>query len=378
MGKTDSVETLRVLLAANIPVKLESLPGTGKTSVVGALVRASDGYMYDMTAVTRDPTDFGGIPVPDISGGRYVTLPGQWARDLADACAAHKLVVLFLDEFNTAGRAVAAACLKVVDERKVGDYNLPAEVRMVMAVNPAEANGGVDLTPAMANRVGHVPFEVPLRDWADGLSAGFPDPEPVVIPAEDAIAEATAAIAADVSAYARQVGAIDSYPEDVVSRSRAWPSRRSWTLAVRAMATARAMGLDAIEPAVCGALVGQHAADEFVDWRDRQRFVSPEAILADPTGWAIPTEDDVLYRVMESLTDYVLGLSEVFPQTIEATCAAFHRVAEDGRPGLAAACIPKLAEFLKSNRGLVSRAALESLASFRPILQSAGLIGGTS
>lgn len=380
------MRTMRSLMAANVPVVLESLPGAGKTSYLNALVEASGGFCHTMVAVNHDPTDFGGIPVPDLNAGSYKLLAGQWAHNIAAAvngtehehddgrtCStAHALVVLFLDEVNTASRAVLASLLKTVDERRVGNFRLPDAVRIVMALNPAEANGGVDLPPAMANRSGHVPFDIPLATWADGLRNGFPLPEPLVIPADDDIVTALRSIVETVADFATARGSdFERYPADPAARSKAWTSRRSWTHATRAMATARALGYGRdTEADILTAMVGRTAADEYMDYATMRELANPRDILADANGWDIPARDDVLFATLDAVTSYAIGSGNA--ADIANACVVFGRVADEGKAGVAATSIPTLAAFLRSNRAIVTPEMVATLRKFQAILDASG------
>jgi hypothetical protein len=366
--KYDELDALRTLIAANIPVKLESLPGEGKTSYLNGLARSSGAYMHTMVAVTHDPTDFGGIPAPDVANGRYRLLPGEWATELATAASTHTFAALFLDEVNTAGRATLSALLKVVDERKVGGFALPASVRMLLAVNPAEANGGVDLTPAMANRVAHLPFVFPLGQWADALVTGFPDPAPIVLPTDEDVRDAEQDVRKMLSAYAKATGNIVDYPADAAMRSGPWASRRTWTMAARAIGTARVLKYGKrTESAVATSLVGAEAADAFVSYMGSANLQSPTEILAAGDGWAIPENDDLLFTALSAVTAHTRDSLTV--ENVEATARLFQRVAAEGRPGIAAASVSDFAASLKGRKDLQTPTTMGALRTFAPLLK---------
>lgn len=367
------LEVSKALLAANIPIKWESLPGAGKTSLLNALGRASGGFIHTMVGVTHDPTDFGGVPYPVPDAGYYDLLPGKWAVDLAEACNDHPLVIAFLDEANTAGRAVLAAELKLVDEKRVGNYPLPGTVRIVMAVNPAEANGGVDLPPAMANRVAHVPFEYPLDLWLEGLEQGFPDPAPLNLPDDDAVDTEARRFAQLVARFLRQnPSLVARYPEQASERSSAFPTRRTWTLGTRAMAgssligTGEAIGLEAL-----ATLVGHREADLFADWSEAERSIDVEAAFSDPMGYPLPTSDDALFATLGRLAE--VGRERAMngdTAPLDAACRIMVRVSTElQRPGIAASAVRDTAVFLKGRRDLMTDGVRAALQEFRPVIQ---------
>lgn len=368
-----TMDVLRVMLAANIPVKLESLPGAGKTSLLNNLVEASNGYMHTMVAVNHDPTDFGGIPKPGTD--YYDLLPGRWAADLAAAVSTHDLVVLFLDEVNTAGRAVMAALLKTVDERMVGGFRLPPEVRMVLAMNPAHANGGVELPSAMANRVGHVPFLYPLDKWAASMRAGgvFEPQAAVQLIPMDELVVATVPWGTAIAEYAiTNVGQFEQYPTDAAEQSKAWGSRRTWTLGARAMGASDLLGHSSnVRFAVLESLVGKKGADGLQDFVESRLLVDPVTVLGDPTGYVLPTKDDELFMVIDRVTAKALDYGT--QSALDAVCTVLLRVGDEGgRPGVAATGMRNVALFLQEHRNLIGAKQQETIRFFKPVVEAVG------
>lgn len=196
-----------------LPVLLWGAPGVGKTSRFGKLAAALGfGYVEGgkprQGAITvlgsvRRGEDFLGIPVP----GVYMTPDGrtipsdlavkmivegkgeglrpvltyaipEWAVQAAlwakgkPSDDDKKMAVVFFDEFTTSPLDVQAAMLRVIHERVVGDFALPANVAMVAAANPpAMAPGGQTLSTPVANRFIHLYWSPPTpKQWADWLS----------------------------------------------------------------------------------------------------------------------------------------------------------------------------------------------------------------
>ena len=368
-----NLEVFRVMLGANIPVKLESLPGAGKTSLINGAFRASNGFLRTMVAVNHDPTDFGGMP--KTFEDFYRLVPGEWAVELVQAVQTYPIVGLFLDEVNTGGRAVLASLLKVVDERIVGFLRLPPEIRVILAMNPAEANGGVDLTPAMANRVSHLPFEFPLAWWADMMRTGFKDGDPIIIPNADDLTAAELRYGALIADFSQSGAAskFEEYPDDVAERSKAFPTRRTWTLSARALAAAELMGYDSmVQRLALESLVGKRSAEEFEDWRDSQNGMDPEAMLNAPDTFPLPERDDALFTALDRMV--AVALQNPTQGYIDGACTILIRVGVD-RPGVAAAGMRNVALFLRENRNFISPKVQEAIRLFKPVIDAAGGMG---
>jgi hypothetical protein len=375
------LEVLKALLVANVPVCLYSVPGQGKTAFLTSLIEeSSNGYLHTMVAVTHDPTDFGGVPVPDKGNGHYVLLPGKWATDLAASVKTHPWSVLFLDEANTAPRSVLAALLKVVDERKVGNFQLPKQVRIVLAINQAEANGGTDFTPAMANRMAHLEFNVSMDQWVEGMRTGkWPSHEPLPRLSEEdeqAITELQAGwrerIADFLLAHSQF---LTVYPEDISARSGPWPSRRTWFLASLALGAAEWLrpNDNYLAEKAMASLVGPIVAAKFMTWHDITLAMDkPEVVLEKDNwtkvNWPSLLSNGTLSTVLEDLVAYVV--KNPSQEVVNVVAQILMHVARNlNSPGVAAMAAKEFAKFLKDNRHLANSTQVkELLMQFHSIL----------
>jgi hypothetical protein len=75
-------------------------------------------------------------------------------------------VVLFLDELNSAPPSVQAAAYQLVLNRRIGQYILPDNVRIVAAGNRETDRGVTYRMPApLANRFRHINMDINFDDW---------------------------------------------------------------------------------------------------------------------------------------------------------------------------------------------------------------------
>jgi hypothetical protein len=147
------------------PIFLWGPPGIGKSELVEGITEELDGLMIDLRLGQMEPTDIRGIPFFNKDNGKM-----DWAPpiDLPDDELASKypVVVLFLDELNSAAPAVQSAAYQLILNRRVGKYVLPKNVVMVAAGN-RESDKGVTFrmpTP-LANRFVHQELKVDHPSW---------------------------------------------------------------------------------------------------------------------------------------------------------------------------------------------------------------------
>lgn len=256
------------LLDADVPVSVSGPPGVGKSWQAHTLHKLYWGSRADtmpfktVMAALSDPTDFTGILTVNETTGETVRIPPSWAVEIVKAGGG----TVFLDEATLATPATWTALLRVILDKNVGDLQLPAATRFILASNPVEmTNAGNHFPPAGANRVGHLTTEAPEpRDWGDwmqGYAAETGD-------AHDA--KAAMQVAAFVTR--RGPGFLLNVPKTEEGRAGAWASPRSCHAAQRVLASAHRRGFlatdDGQERTIrsIAAVVGGPWAAEFSTW----------------------------------------------------------------------------------------------------------------
>lgn len=300
-----NVQALALAVAANLPVLLWGQPGIGKSST---LVQLADGLALPLETViasVHDPSDFAGLPVigADPASQGIAMAPPDWAVRLHRAGSG----LLFLDEISSAPPAVQAALLRVVLERHVGSLQLPAPVRIVAAANPASsAADGWQLAPPLANRFVHLAWLHDPDVVVRGLGGVWPEvPLPQLDPAalERSVARARKAVCGFLTArpdYTHRM------PSTAAARGGAWPSPRTWEMAMRLLAFGYAAGsdLEAVAIAIRGA-VGDGAGLEFLAFLERQDLPDPEVVLADPAHAELPERGDLVHATLAAVVDAI-------------------------------------------------------------------------
>ncbi|MGQ0846758.1 MAG: AAA family ATPase [Sporichthyaceae bacterium] len=358
-------EALGLAVGAGVPALLWGAPGTGKTSVIRALGEAMDLPCEIVIASIREPADFAGLPI--VQAGEVVFAPPSWARRLAGLDRG----LLFLDEISTAPPAVQAALLRVVLERTVGDLTLPVGIRTVAAANPPEqAADGWDLSAPLANRFVHLDWPVDARTVAEGFAGGWPAPTVATLPADwqDRVPTTRSWIAGFVGV--RPAAAL-AVPGEATSAGRAWPSPRSWDMAARLLAAARAAGSvaggqeDVVALLIRGC-VGDGVGVEFLNWLAEGDLPDPEVVLADPDSFKLPERGDRAFAALTSIAAAVAAK----PTTERWTAAwqVFGR-AGDSAPDAAAVAARTLVRARPEGAPVPPE-----VARFAPLLRDAGLL----
>ena len=189
------------------PMFLWGPPGIGKSEVVADITAEMGGLMIDLRLGQMDPTDIRGIPFYNKELNKM-----DWAPpiDLPDeeTAAKYPVVVLFMDEMNSAAPAVQAAAYQLVLNRRIGKYFLPDNVVMIAAGNRESDKGVTYRMPTpLANRFVHIEMKPDFATWQEWAVKNQ--------------------IHKDVVGYlsfAKQ----DLYDFDAKSSSRAFATPRSW------------------------------------------------------------------------------------------------------------------------------------------------------
>ena len=164
---TPSEARSRVLRAFKVkrPVFLWGPPGIGKSDVIAGLTEELGGYMIDLRLGQMEPTDIRGIPFFNKNNEKM-----DWAPpiDLPDEelASQYPIVVLFLDEMNSAAPAVQAAGYQLILNRRIGKYKLPDNVVIVAAGNRESDKGVTYRMPSpLANRFVHLEVRSDFDSW---------------------------------------------------------------------------------------------------------------------------------------------------------------------------------------------------------------------
>ena len=286
-----SVQARKSLLKAfskKRPLFLWGPPGIGKSELVAEIAQELGGHMIDLRLGQMEPTDIRGIPFYNKDSGKM-----DWAEPVdlptKEFASQYPIVVLFLDEMNSAAPSVQAAAYQLILNRRVGKYFLPDNVVMVAAGNRESDKGVTYRMPTpLANRFIHQEMRVDFasyQEWAVNNN-----------------------IHKDVVGYlsfAKQ----DLYDFDPKSASRAFATPRSWTF-VSELLEDEDGDDDTIMNLIAGT-VGEGLAVKFMAHRKvAGRMPRPEDILSGKEKDLNVKEVSAMYSLVISMCYELKGAIE--------------------------------------------------------------------
>lgn len=277
MRTSDTVTTMRSLIAAKIPAFLWGAPGIGKSSIIKQIAREAGVECIDLRLSLLDPTDLKGIPFYERESHSALWAPPSFLPREGEG-------ILFLDELNSAAPAVQASAYQLILDRKVGEYTLPEGWAIVAAGNREGDRGVVYRLPSpLANRFVHVEMEVNVSDWRNWALG--------------------ARIDMRVLAYiAFKNEALFAF--DPLKNERSFATPRSWEAVHRILSTdlPRSLWLDAI-----GGAIGHDTAVDFLGFvQVMDRLPDVQAIMRGEEA-GVPEDVAALYALSAALVSRVLA-----------------------------------------------------------------------
>jgi hypothetical protein len=216
-------------------------------------------------------------------------------------------------------------------------------VRVVAAANPpASAADGWHLSPPLANRFVHLHWTHDPAVVARGLAGTWPTADiPRIDPrrAASALARARGTLSGFLTA---RPGLSHHLPADAEARGGAWPSPRTWEMALRLLTFGLASNAsrEALSTALIGA-IGDGAGLEFITYLDELDLPDPNRVLANPDAFALPERGD---RQLAFLTAVVSAVqSDTSRPRWEAAWSVLAKAVDAGVPDVAARAATDLA-----------------------------------
>ena len=292
------------------PLLVWGAPGIGKTAIINAIAKEYYGEnakqqrrMIDFDLMTMSPEDFFIPTVKDKNSEdpKAVRVPDEWlpVRRIDDEASEKNINgpdgkggILFFDEIARCSTKVQNVCLKIIDERKIGNYILGSKWVIVCAANRKsdlsdDEQQAFHWSSTLANRFQQVNYAIKVEDWAPWASTAKNDLGKMIVMPE---------ILAFIKFNAKYFHNLD--PESFSNSSggsEAWPSPRSWTNASQAIQAREARyernkwkdkDGKSINPSkwneeqqdILAANVGSEAAKNFMGFKRLMEKIRPEDV----------------------------------------------------------------------------------------------------
>ncbi|MGD8451345.1 MAG: MoxR family ATPase [Phycisphaerae bacterium] len=141
------------------PVFIWGAPGIGKSSIVQQFAAHLGMPCVSLLGSQLAPEDI--IGVPQITDGKSRFCPPSMIAREEPYC-------LFLDELNACTHEVQKSFYSLIQDRRVGDFELPQGSIVIGAGNRSQDSAIVKpMSSALLNRMVHVHLTVSHRDWLD-------------------------------------------------------------------------------------------------------------------------------------------------------------------------------------------------------------------
>jgi len=164
----EAEKSIRRAMKRKRPVFLWGPPGIGKSDLMLQITDTfTNGLLIDLRMALMEPTDLRGIPYYNAAENTM-----SWAPPVdlpsTEMAAKYDVVVLFLDELNSAPMATQAAAYQLVLNRRIGTYYLPENCVIVAAGNRDTDRGVTYRMPSpLANRFVHIEVAADFDTWND-------------------------------------------------------------------------------------------------------------------------------------------------------------------------------------------------------------------
>lgn len=158
--------TLDCLYAGLVPF-IQGSPGVGKSSILRSIGKELNLQLIDHRLSTSAPEDLSGLPRFDENGlARFAPFADLFPLENTAMPDGKDGWLLFLDEFNSASKAVQAAAYKLILDKQVGQFNLHERVAVVTAGNLSTDRAITNpIGTAMQSRVVHLELQVDFEEW---------------------------------------------------------------------------------------------------------------------------------------------------------------------------------------------------------------------
>ena len=277
------VPRLKHLIARQRAAFLWAGPGIGKSSIVSAIAKELGGVSVDVRLSQMQPTDIIGIPYYDKEQNKMRWAPPELLPSVEFA-AKYPVVILFLDEMNSAPPAVQAAAYQLVLDRRSGSYELPENCVIIAAGNRESDRGVTFRMPSpLANRFCHFEIKQDFDSWLDWALKS--------------------SIHTDVVAYLTTFKS-ELFDFDPTSNEKSFPTPRSWEFVSQLITVGKNEEElnDSMIRDLVGSAVGVGTATKFMAYlKIGKNLPAPNDILTGKVKTIATREISAHYQIIMSM-----------------------------------------------------------------------------
>jgi hypothetical protein len=263
------------------PVFVWGQPGAAKSEGIAQLAIDNDALNVDVRLSQYDSVDVRGIPSPDAATKTTVWYAPSTLPFVGNDFPTDRMIILFLDELNSATPSVAAVAYQLINDRRVGEHVLMDNVVVIAAGNRDSDRGVTNRMPTpLANRFTHIEVVPDAEVWCEDYAVpkGLP---PV-----------------GIAFLMFRKSLISTF--DPARADKAFATPRTWAKALRYYDTPMPT---AIKQAAMAGAVGDGPAAEFWGFVDVwSRVPDINEILKTPKTFPVSDEMSMQYAVAMTLS----------------------------------------------------------------------------
>jgi hypothetical protein len=274
----------------------------GKSSIFKSIADELNLALVDHRLSTSEPTDLSGLPQFENGKARFAPFEELFPIESTPLPKGKQGWLIFLDEFNSASKAVQAASYKLILDRMVGQHRLHERVVIGAAGNLDTDRAIVNpISTAMQSRVVHLEMELSFREWLEdvALKEGY-----------------DSRIIAYLSQYESRL--MDFRPDHNEST---FCCPRTWEFMNRLIQDQEVTEEDATLYA--GTITSGVAVDFIQFTKVFKNLVTIKQILADPEGCFVPTDNSTKWatiaHMMEKVTEANFGDLAIYANRFDLT-----------------------------------------------------------
>ncbi len=291
-------EAIKDCLETNTPVMVWGPPGIGKTEGIAQLAE-QEGYKFiDIRLSQMDAVDLRGIPFRDPETHRTSwAVPSMWPAENDHETK----YLIFFDEINHATSATLSAAFQAIQERRIGEYKFPDNVRIIAASNEEKDGGAVTkkMPPPLNNRFTHYYARSGHEDWVKWANTAGIDPVVTGFIRFSPNSLNEFITHSNTSEEKKRVSQVRS--------SHAFATPRSWVAVDRFIklhtdGTTGQINMDALRGHIIGT-VGEEQATKFNGYLKYHRDMPDlDKVIKDPMMFDVPTAAGMQYAMCAGLS----------------------------------------------------------------------------